>query len=37
MIKNAGNYDPNFEKAMVNKFGEDRARRLISYFSGARQ
>jgi len=37
MIKNAGNYDPNFEKAMVSKFGEDRARRLISYFSGARQ
>jgi hypothetical protein len=37
MVKNAGNYDPNFVAALNKQYGEDRARRLISYFSGARQ
>jgi hypothetical protein len=37
MVKNAGNYDPNFVAALNKQYGEDRARRLINYFSGARQ
>ena len=37
MTKNAGNYPAEFTSALSRTFGEDRARRLIYYFSGARQ